>query len=93
MKDPNCIRPLLAAEKTRSTGIPQAVVEAHVMRDVPLIRAWREELGLTQEELAVRLGLSQAAVAKFEHPSAHPRSSTLKKIALALGISIEQLSV
>ena len=92
-EDFNRIRPLLEAEKARSTGIPQAVVEAHVMREVPLIRAWREELGLTQEDLAVRLGLSQAAVAKFEHPNAHPRGATLKKIALALGISVEQLNI
>ena len=83
----------LGAEKARSTGIPQAVVEAHVMREVPLICAWREELGLTQEELAVRLGLSQAAVAKFERPNAHPRTCTLNKIALALGISVEQLNI
>ena len=89
----NRIRPLLEAEKARSTGIPQAVVEAHILREVPIIRAWREELGLTQEELAVRLGLSQAAVAKFEHPNSHPRSSTLKKIAAALGITAEPLNI
>ena len=92
-EDFNRIRPLLEAEKARASGIPQAVVEAHVMRDIPIIRAWREELGLTQEELASRLGLSQAAVAKFEHPNAHPRGATLKKIALALGISIQQLNI
>ncbi|HBG07467.1 MAG: hypothetical protein A2075_22900 [Geobacteraceae bacterium GWC2_58_44] len=85
------IRPLLEAEKSRATGIPQSVVEAHVLRDVPIIKAWREELGLTQEELALRLGMSQAAVAKFEQPKAHPRAATLKKIATALGITAEQL--
>jgi ribosome-binding protein aMBF1 (putative translation factor) len=89
----NRIRPLLEVEKARSTGIPQAVVEAYVLHDVPLIRAWREELGLTQEDLAARLSISQAAVAKFEHPNAHPRSATLKKIATALGITAEQLHI
>jgi len=83
----------MSQRKAPSTGIPQAVVEAHLMNEASLIRAWREELGLTQEELAVRPGLSQAAVAKFEHPNAHPRGATLKKIALTLGISVEQLDI
>lgn len=90
-EDFNRIRPMLEAEKARSTGIPQSVVEAHVLRDIPLIKAWREELGLTQEELALRLGVSQTAVAKFERPKAHPRAATLKKIAAALGVTVEQL--
>jgi DNA-binding XRE family transcriptional regulator len=92
-EDFNRIRPLLEAEKARATGIPQAVVEAHVLNDTPLIKAWREELGLTQEDLALRLGVSQAAVAKFEQPKARPRAATLKKIATALGITVEQLSI
>ena len=87
------IRPFLEAEKARSTGIPQSVVEAYILQDVPLIRAWREELGLTQEELASRMGISQAAVAKFEQPTAHPRTATLKKIASALGITVDQLRI
>ena len=89
----NRIRPLLEADKARATGIPQAIVEAHVMHDVPLIKAWREELGLTQEELALRIGISQAAVAKFEHPGSHPRAATLKKVAAALGIAVGQLNI
>ncbi|OGT96470.1 MAG: hypothetical protein A2X80_00905 [Geobacteraceae bacterium GWB2_52_12] len=89
----NRIRPFLEAEKARTTGVPQSVVEAHVLNDVPLIRAWREELGLTQEDLALRLGVSQAAVAKYEQPKARPRAATLKKIAAALGITLQQLHI
>lgn len=85
------IRPMLEAEKAHASGIPQSVVEAHILHDMSLIRAWREELGLTQEDLAKRLEVSQAAVAKFEHPTARPRLATLRKIAVALGISPEQL--
>lgn len=85
------ILPILEAEKAQSTGIPQSVVEAHVLHNMSLIKAWREELGLTQEELAKRLSVSQAAVAKFEQPTARPRVATLKKIASALGITMEQL--
>lgn len=80
-------------EAARASGIPQEVVEAHVLSDVPMIRAWREHIGITQAELAVRMGVSQAAVAKLERPDAKPRSATLKKIAEALGISPAQLDV
>jgi ribosome-binding protein aMBF1 (putative translation factor) len=87
------VRPLLEGDKALATGIPQKVVEAHVLSDVPMIRAWREHIGITQGELAARMGVSQAAVAKLEKPDAKPRSATLKKVAEALGISPSQLEV
>jgi len=87
------IRPLLDGDKIRSIGIPQAVVEAHLLRAIPMIRAWRDHIGITQRELAARIGVSQAAVAKLEKPTAKPRRATLEKIAEALGISIEILDV
>ncbi|MFU2210980.1 helix-turn-helix domain-containing protein [Solidesulfovibrio sp. C21] len=55
------------------------------------IRAWREHLGVTPEELARRLDISSAAVAQFEARSARPRAATLKKIGAVLGISWELL--
>lgn len=58
-----------------------------------MIRAWREHIGITQRELAARIGVSQAAVAKLEKPNARPRHATLEKIAEALGISIKYLDV
>jgi ribosome-binding protein aMBF1 (putative translation factor) len=90
-EDFNRIRPLLEAEKVRASGIPQEVVEAHILRDIPLVRAWREHLGITQEELAARIDVSQAAVAKLERPKARPRTATLKKLAAGMGITAEQL--
>jgi DNA-binding XRE family transcriptional regulator len=87
------IRPLLDSDKIRSKGIPQTVVEAHVLRAMPMIRAWREHIGITQRELAARMSMSQAAVAKLEKPNAKPRRATLEKVAEALGISIENLVV
>ena len=48
------------------------------------ITAWREFRGLTQKELAQKLGVSQAQVAKWEKPSTRARKTTLAKIARAL---------
>ena len=84
------IRPLIEAQIVRD-GIPQEVVEAHVLHDVPMIRAWREHLGMTQQEVCERAGLLQPALARLEGGESKPRTSTLKKIAAALGIAPAQL--
>ena len=87
----NLIKPMLEAERAKAGGIPQAVVEAHVLRNESLVKAWREHLSITQDELAARLGVSQAAVAKYERPNARLRSTTIKKIASAMLIEEGQL--
>jgi len=48
----------------------------------------REELGLTTTELAVRLGISQAQVSRLENGKQGFRSSTLARIANALGSDV-----
>jgi len=71
---------------------PQEVVEANVVRGDSLLKAWREYLGLTQAEVAKLAGMSQPAYAKLEKPDANPRTATLRKLAKALGISLEHLT-
>jgi DNA-binding Xre family transcriptional regulator len=87
------IKPLLDAQKASDSGIPQEVVEAHVIRNDSLIKAWREYLGITQKELADRMEISQAAVAKFENPGARLRRTTLRKICAALELNENQLAI
>ena len=72
--------------------IPHEVVKAHILRGISMIRAWREHLGFTQEEVAKRAGMSQPAYAKIEKADARPKTITLKKIAEAMGIKAEQFS-
>lgn len=72
--------------------IPHEIVKATLLGDVSIIRAWREYLNLTQQELAQRAGLSQPALARVEKIDAKPRVATLKKLALAMDISVAQLS-
>lgn len=69
--------------------IPHEVVSRIVDGASP-IRAWREQLGLTQEEVAKRLGISQPAYAQQE-AVAKPRKVTREKIAAAFGITADQL--
>ena len=49
----------------------------------------RKELGLTQEEVALRAGIRQSAVARLEGGGAIPRLDTLAKIAIGLGLDLQ----
>ena len=50
-----------------------------------LIREGRREAGLTQAELAQRLGVTQSAVAQLERAGANPRIRTLVGALEAIG--------
>ncbi|MHA6820152.1 helix-turn-helix domain-containing protein [Ralstonia pseudosolanacearum] len=69
--------------------IPHAVIERTVEGATP-VRAWREHLGLTQAEVAARLGISQPAYAQQES-SDRLRKASRDRIAAALGILPAQL--
>ena len=55
------------------------------------IRACRERAGLTQEELARRLGCTQSFISQIEAADARPTLGTLQKVAEALGCPIGDL--
>ena len=72
--------------------IPHEVVKANVINGFSMIRAWREYFGMTQKELARQAGMTQPSLARLEKSVSKPRISTLKKIAAALDITLEQLT-
>ncbi len=53
-----------------------------------LVRA-RLEDGLTQAELARRMGMKQSAISRMEAGPFDPRLTTLRKLAAALNVRIE----
>lgn len=55
------------------------------------LRAWREYLKLTQEEVAARMGVSRPASTQMEQ-SENPHAATLEKAAQAFGIATAQLA-
>lgn len=71
--------------------LPHEVVKRSTLGGLSLIRAWREYLGLSQAEVARRMGISQPSYAKMEAKETRNRTATLKKIAAALGIQWEQV--
>src|SRR2546426_7466584 len=53
------------------------------------LRWMREELGLTQAELAKLAGVSQPAIAQLESPGSNPTIDTLNRVARAMGAQID----
>ncbi|OKP01610.1 helix-turn-helix domain-containing protein [Xenorhabdus eapokensis] len=60
--------------------IPHEVISIMVDNKITLHAAWRIYRGLSQTEVAERLGIKQAAVSQFEKAD-RPRQATLEKLA------------
>jgi len=73
--------------------IPHEVVSLMVQQQHSPLRAWREYLKLTLTEVAERIGITQATLAQLETGEVKLHKHTLRKIADALSITIEQLNV
>ena len=54
-----------------------------------LIRESRQSAGLTQQELAARLGISQPALARLERPGSNPAVWTLARVLRSTGNRLE----
>jgi len=52
------------------------------------VRAARERLGMTQAQLAERIGSTQPAIARLEAGGVTPSLSTLRRIASALSLEL-----
>lgn len=71
------------------TFVPNEVGEA-VGEGVSPLRAWREHLRLTQDDVAQRMGVTRPAYTQMEQ-SEKPHRATLEKAAAAFGIEFSQL--
>ncbi|USX25805.1 helix-turn-helix domain-containing protein [Oxalobacteraceae bacterium OTU3CINTB1] len=56
-----------------------------------LIRLNRQKLGISQLELAEKLGVSQAAIGQWEREVTAPRSKNFPELAKIFGIDVEQI--
>jgi len=84
-------RPKLRAGRGLAVEVDPALAIAIELR-------WaRLEQGMTQAELAARVGVSQPQIAMLEKPGQNPSIQTIKKVAKALGarpvITFEQMAV
>lgn len=73
--------------KTRRTAAGQQAYddEARISEFRELVYRLRSEGGLTQAELAERMGTTQSAIARMEGGGTRPTLETLEKLATAVG--------
>ena len=55
------------------------------------IREARKAKGLSQDQLAKMIGVTQGAVAQWENGLTHPSFEVLPKLAAALGVTVDEL--
>ena len=70
--------------------IPSAVVSAVLDGEQP-VRVWREQRGLTQDALAAKAGISKAYLCQIETRKRVGALKTLRAIADALAVSVNEL--
>ncbi len=79
------------ADEHDDEKIPGEVVAIMVGQDVSLPAAWRIHCGLSQYDVAEKLGTTQSAVSQWESVDSKPQLKTRKKLALLYGCRPEQL--
>lgn len=57
------------------------------------VRIIRIKQGFSQSQLGEKMNISQQAVAKYEHLTEQPKLATVRKLANALGVSINDLTL
>lgn len=70
--------------------IPATVAHAILDGEHP-VKAWREQRGLTQEVLAEQAGISKAYLCQIETRKRVGAMKTLKAVAKALAVSVDEL--
>jgi DNA-binding XRE family transcriptional regulator len=81
----------MLTKNTEGDSVPREVAEKAILEAMPLIKAWRLHLGLTQKDVAKRAGITQAALSQMERAENINRTTTLEKLADAMGLSIDQV--
>jgi transcriptional regulator with XRE-family HTH domain len=58
---------------------------------MPTIKVLRESKGWTQDELAAKSGVTARTISRLENTDRQPEKSTLRLLALALGVDPDEL--
>ncbi len=83
----------IRAEQRHLAGeeyVPAALVERLVNGESPL-KVWREHRGLTQQELAARLGLSKMTISGLETGKRDTSSRNWRRLAEVLAVDLDDL--
>ncbi|MCW2306394.1 helix-turn-helix transcriptional regulator [Rhodobium gokarnense] len=80
-----------AAEGRSGPALPADLARRVLAGDLHPLVAWRKAAGLTQAQLAERSGQRSATISDIEAGKVDPRLSTVKALAEALDLDIDDL--
>ena len=89
-EDAEDISALIKAAKRNEECLPHEIVKELVNADHPL-PVWRKYRGFSQQKLAEISGVTQAYIAQIETRKKEGGVKTLKKLAVTLAISLDDL--
>ncbi|ADO49441.1 helix-turn-helix domain-containing protein [[Enterobacter] lignolyticus] len=81
------------SDKYDDVPLPDAVCAIMNRENVSLQAAWRIMRGLSQQDVADKLGISQSAVSQLEAKDTRPQRRTREKLAAIYGCTQEQISL
>ncbi|HDC4808712.1 helix-turn-helix domain-containing protein [Enterobacter cloacae] len=73
--------------------LPGEVCSIMTWQNVSLQTAWRILRGMSQQEVAEKLGITQSAVSQLEALDSRPQKRTREKLAAIYGCKQEQISL
>ena len=79
-------------ESDDNVTLPHNVVELIAVKGLSPMAAWRKYRGLSQEQMAQKLSVSQGAIAQAESAGNNPQYATLKAWSNVLDCSVAQLT-
>lgn len=82
---------LRQSEDGKRHTIPHAVVKMNLEQGYSLLKAWREYLGMSQAELAMKTRCTQSQIANYESEKSIPRADTLLRLSQVMGVSADLL--
>lgn len=72
--------------------MPSDLLDAMLAGDLHPLAAWRKAAGLSQAALAQKAGIRAATLSDIEGGKIDPRLSTMKALAGALGVDIDDIT-
>ena|SRR5680860_349576 len=88
-RSPDFLDEIVVERSAANPGFPQMVEAAYERRRLlRALAARREELGLSQTQVAARMGTSQSSVARLESGEADARLSTIERFSAAVGVRL-----
>lgn len=79
------------AEDAGKPTMPHHILKRELAGELSPLAAWRKSVKMTQHDLSAKSGVLTRTISEFENGHVDPRLSTLRALANAIGVGIEDI--